>query len=101
MKSTPQAVYHVTRIITGWVTTLCLKENAFISEYLEGSGDNQAIEIFNPTNTTVALSYYQLKMAMDILVLVMTCSGGALSPPGAKVYCNADASETPIPNVTF
>ncbi len=34
----------------------------FISEYIEGSGFNKAIEIFNPTNAVVSLSGYQLKL---------------------------------------
>lgn len=34
----------------------------FISEYIEGSSYNKAVEIFNPTNTTVSLSGYQLKL---------------------------------------
>ncbi|WP_235839790.1 ExeM/NucH family extracellular endonuclease [Cognaticolwellia mytili] len=34
----------------------------FISEYVEGSSFNKAIEIFNPTNSVVSLSGYQLKL---------------------------------------
>lgn len=33
----------------------------FISEYIEGSGNNKAIEIYNGTGTTVDLSAYSLK----------------------------------------
>lgn len=32
-----------------------------ISEYVEGSGNNKAIELYNPTNTSIDLSAYQLK----------------------------------------
>lgn len=32
----------------------------FISEYVEGSYNNKAIEIYNPTNQPVNLSDYQL-----------------------------------------
>jgi hypothetical protein len=32
----------------------------FISEYVEGSGNNRAIEIYNPTNKPIDLSDYQL-----------------------------------------
>ncbi len=32
----------------------------FISEYVEGSGNNKAIEIYNPTNSAIDLSTYQL-----------------------------------------
>lgn len=34
----------------------------FISEYVEGSGSNKAIEIYNPADVAVDLSSYQLKM---------------------------------------
>jgi len=34
--------------------------NLFISEYVEGSGNNKAIEIYNPTLETIDLSTYQL-----------------------------------------
>ena len=32
----------------------------FISEYMEGSGNNKAVEIYNPTSSTVNLSGYTL-----------------------------------------
>ncbi len=32
----------------------------FISEYVEGSGNNKAIELYNPTNNAIDLSTYQL-----------------------------------------
>ena len=32
----------------------------FISEYVEGSGNNKAIELFNPTNAPISLNDYQL-----------------------------------------
>ncbi len=32
----------------------------FISEYIEGSGNNKCIEIYNPTNSNIDLSAYQL-----------------------------------------
>lgn len=34
----------------------------FISEYVEGSANNKAIEIFNPTLTTVSLTGYKLQL---------------------------------------
>lgn len=34
--------------------------NLFFSEYIEGSGNNKALEIFNNTDSTVALSNYQI-----------------------------------------
>jgi len=35
-------------------------EDLFISEYVEGSGNNRALEIYNPTNSPIDLSDYQL-----------------------------------------
>lgn len=33
----------------------------FISEYVEGTGNNKALEIFNPTNSPISLTGYSLK----------------------------------------
>ncbi len=33
----------------------------FISEYVEGSGNNKALELYNPTNTAIDLSNYWIK----------------------------------------
>ncbi|MCD6366929.1 MAG: lamin tail domain-containing protein [Bacteroidales bacterium] len=35
--------------------------NLFISEYIEGSGYNKALELYNPTNQTIDLSNYSLQ----------------------------------------
>ncbi len=37
----------------------------FFSEYIEGTGNNQAIEIFNPGSTTVELGNYRLARSSD------------------------------------
>lgn len=55
-----------------WRTLLCLSIFAawslhansaelIISEYIEGSGNNKALEIYNPNDTSIDLSNYQLK----------------------------------------
>lgn len=38
-----------------------LASDLIISEYVEGSSNNKAIELYNPTNNTIDLSAYQLK----------------------------------------
>ncbi len=78
----------------------------FISEYVEGSGNNKAIELYNPTASAIDLSEYTLKRYSngstsnpDVLVLSgtipaygvvvisngqtdsVTLSGGGISPP--------------------
>ncbi len=40
-------------------------QNLFISEYLEGSSNNKAVEIFNGTGAAVDLSQYTLKLASN------------------------------------
>lgn len=50
-----------------WLCLACLaplsaSAEIFISEYVEGSSFNKAIEIFNPDQTSVDLSNYQLKL---------------------------------------
>ncbi|MCF8355428.1 MAG: lamin tail domain-containing protein, partial [Melioribacteraceae bacterium] len=40
--------------------TIKAQSELFISEYLEGSGNNKAIEIYNPQNVTVDLSNYRV-----------------------------------------
>jgi predicted extracellular nuclease len=41
-----------------FITTFSFSQcnNLFISEYIEGSGNNKAIEIYNPTGFTVPLT---------------------------------------------
>jgi hypothetical protein len=43
----------------------------FISEYVEGSGNNKALEIYNPTNEAINLGNYR----------VIRWANGAISPP--------------------
>ena len=52
-----------------------LPTDLFISEYIEGSGSNKAIEIYNGTGAPVVLSDYQLELY----------SNGASSPSGTAV----------------
>jgi hypothetical protein len=47
----------------------------FISEYVEGSGNNKALEIYNPTNAAINLGNYR----------VIRWANGAISPPSDGV----------------
>jgi hypothetical protein len=68
----------------------------FISEYLEGSSNNKALEIYNPTNASVDLSNYRVVRAnngspviQDSLLMV-----GTLVPN--QVYVIANPQSDPI-----
>jgi len=53
---------NVITVITGTVNNT---PDLFISEYIEGSNNNKAIEIYNPTGATVDLTQYSLKEAFN------------------------------------
>jgi hypothetical protein len=75
----------------------------FISEYLEGSSNNKALEIYNPTNQTVDLSLYVVKSANNGNGWGNTSTGpdtryvlpltGTLAPGEVLVLANAAANE--------
>ena len=50
------------------ISTSAMSAEVFISEYIEGSGNNKAIEIFNPTNSPVSLDGYTLAFKIDLPV---------------------------------
>ncbi len=68
----------------------------FFSEYIEGSGSNKALEIYNPTTQTVSLSSYAVKLYSNggtttSASLTLT---GTLSPGAVLVLVNGSASLT-------
>jgi predicted extracellular nuclease len=68
----------------------------FFSEYVEGSSNNKAIEIYNPTSSTIDLSAYTLARyangSMDVSD-EMTLSG-SLAPNDVWVITNSDTNST-------
>jgi uncharacterized protein len=66
----------------------------FFSEYIEGSSNNKALEIYNPTTSTVSLSSYTVKLysnggttASNIYTLT-----GTLTPGAVVVLVNSGAT---------
>ena len=69
----------------------------YISEYLEGSAYNKAIEIFNPTNHVIDLSDYQLELysngrALSADATLVEVLSGTLTTKDVYVLANPQAS---------
>jgi len=64
----------------------------FFSEYIEGSGTNKCLEIYNPTSSTVSLNGYQIRMYFNGAIaagLTITLPTSASIPPyGVYTVCN-------------
>ncbi|HPG32785.1 MAG TPA: lamin tail domain-containing protein, partial [Lentimicrobium sp.] len=70
----------------------------FFSEYVEGSGNNKALEIYNPTNQTIDLSvYYVLRFSNGSSTFAeggATRLSGTLAPYQTFVLVNGQTSST-------
>ncbi len=66
------------------------------SEYIEGSGNNKALEIYNPTTATVDLTGYLVKLYSNGATSVTNVQTltGTLSPGAVLVLVNNQASTT-------
>ena len=81
-----------------------LASDLFFSEYIEGSSNNKAFEIFNPTSSTVDLSNYMVKLSNNGLGWGITTTGadtryvlplsGTLAPKEVYVVTNSSANST-------
>jgi predicted extracellular nuclease len=62
----------------------------FFSEYVEGSGNNKALEIYNPTATAVNLSTYKILQYNNGAATPTYTLGlnGTLAPGDVYVVCN-------------
>lgn len=71
----------------------------FFSEYVEGSGNNKALEIYNPTNQTIDLSvYYVLRFSNGASTFAeggATRLSGTLEPYKTFVLVNGQTTSTP------
>lgn len=65
-----------------------------ISEYIEGSSQNKAIEIFNGTSETLNIGSYSLKKGVNGASLAtMVNLSGTLAPGETYVVCNGQAND--------
>lgn len=81
---------------TTWnFTTTSVQGDLFISEYIEGSSNNKAIELYNPTGSAIDLSAYTLKLGSN-----GAAWGNTLNLTGnlnsGDVYVVAHASADPL-----
>ncbi|MBI2967931.1 MAG: SBBP repeat-containing protein [Bacteroidetes bacterium] len=64
----------------------------FISEYVEGTGQNKALEIYNPTDTTLWLNRYFLRVFMNGAPTPLIVQlNGFLAPKQTHVIANPNA----------
>jgi hypothetical protein len=79
---------------TTWTFTT-LAADIFFSEYMEGSSNNKALEIYNPTGSDVDLASYQIWRATNGAEWATATSyqlGGILKADSVFVICNASAN---------
>lgn len=114
----PKRINYICRIITRNMKRLLLLSflaasfaganaqgcaDLFISEYVEGSGNNKAIELYNPTNAPIDLSLYQMGRFRDGSGTPMTLNlSGSIAAYGTHVVAldkrdpNGTGNEAPI-----
>ncbi|GEK09815.1 ExeM/NucH family extracellular endonuclease [Pseudoalteromonas peptidolytica] len=83
-------------ILASAVTLACLNAQAdvIISEYIEGSSYNKAVELYNGSNTAVDLSGYSINFFFNGATEARTQIelSGALAPKSTYVIAHADAA---------
>jgi len=87
-------------IIVALTTTFASAQtDLFFSEYIEGSGNNKALEIYNPTSATIDLSnYYVLRYSNGASTFTeggVTHLSGMLEPYKTFVLVNGQTTSTP------
>ena len=72
-----------------------VRQDLFISEYVEGSSNNKYIEIFNPTSSTISLNNYRVQLFTNgspTPTTTFVFSSGSISPCSTYVIGNASGS---------
>lgn len=66
----------------------------FISEYVEGSGNNKALELYNPTASAISLDGYAIKVYFNGSATVGTTINltGTVQPGSTFVYASSSAA---------
>lgn len=68
----------------------------FFSEYIEGSGNNKCLEIYNPTSSSVSLDGYQIRMffngATTAGFTITLPSAATIAPFDVYVVCNSSTA---------
>lgn len=69
----------------------------FISEYVEGGGNNKAMEFYNPTNSAINLSNYRLVRYSNGSATPVDSTDliGTINPNGTHVICNGTGVTSP------
>ncbi len=74
----------------------------FFSEYVEGSGNNKALEIYNPTNAVVDMSYYWVARysngSSDYTAGGLTHLQGFLPAHSVFILVNGQTEDVPLNN---
>ena len=80
-------------------TSQCIANAVFITEYIEGSGNNRAIEIYNGSKSTVDLNSYTIQQANNgnswgyqTSFIYSFPSSSQLNPGGIYIVCNSQVS---------
>jgi len=80
-------------------TVTFAQTDLFFSEYIEGSGNNKGVEIYNPTNAAIDLnSYYVVRFSNGSSVFTeggVTHLSGVLEPYKTFVLVNGQTTSTP------
>ena len=103
MNKATKMLFAVLMVTLAFATTAKAQSTLFFSEYLEGSSNNKALEIYNPTDAAVDLSNYRVYRAnngsaawQDSLDLVGSLAAGDVYVIGNSSAVNAilNASDT-------
>lgn len=86
-------------LLTSFFASAQTPTDLFFSEYVEGSGNNKAIEIYNPTTQTISLSnYWVLRFSNGSSTFTeggSTHLSGSIAPYKTFILVNGQTTSTP------